>query len=146
MTRLALDEHLLDRLSSGEQTGRACRKLAPAIAGQSSWPLHQHECSQCKKARMKCFNRLARKLQSCAGCRMSRPHNRPDFRFSERAYVLRDRARGCVKTHGPVPGGVTPLRHTPHCPLNGRRRKQSTKKESKTQPQPRNTKGAASCF
>jgi hypothetical protein len=63
MPRLALAEYRLDRLSSREQTGRVCRKSAAVIASQSCWQRDQHDCNQRKKVRMKCFNRLARKLQ-----------------------------------------------------------------------------------
>jgi hypothetical protein len=73
MLRLALAEHRLDRLSSGEQTGHACRKSAAVIASQSCWQRKQHGCNQRKKVRMKCFNRLARTAQPCPGCRMPRP-------------------------------------------------------------------------
>ena len=73
MRRLTLGEYRLDRLSSGDQTGRACRKSAAVIASQSCWQREQHGCNQLKKARMKCVNRLARTLRPCAGCRMPRP-------------------------------------------------------------------------
>jgi hypothetical protein len=63
MLRLTLGEYRLDRLSSGEQTGRACRKSAAVIASQSCWQREQHGCNQLKKVRMKCVHRLARTLQ-----------------------------------------------------------------------------------
>jgi hypothetical protein len=73
MLRLALGAYRLDPLSSGEQTGRVCRKSAAVIASQSCWQREQHGCNQLKKVRVKYVNRLARKLQPYAGCRMPRP-------------------------------------------------------------------------
>jgi hypothetical protein len=48
MPRLALAECRLDRLSSGEQTGRACRKSAAVIASESFWQQDQHGCNRRK--------------------------------------------------------------------------------------------------
>jgi hypothetical protein len=44
MPWLTLGEYRLDRFSSGEQTGRACRKSAAVIASQSCWQREQHGC------------------------------------------------------------------------------------------------------
>jgi hypothetical protein len=53
MLRLALAAHRLDRLSSGEQTGRACRKLAAVIACQSVLAKRTTcGCNQPEKVRM----------------------------------------------------------------------------------------------
>jgi hypothetical protein len=41
MLRLVLAEYCIDRILSGEQAGRVCRKLAAVIASQSSWQQHQ---------------------------------------------------------------------------------------------------------
>jgi hypothetical protein len=73
MLRLALAEYRLDRPSSGEQTGRVCRKSAAVIASQSCRQREQHGCNRRELVSIQCVNRLARTLQPCAGCRMPRP-------------------------------------------------------------------------
>jgi hypothetical protein len=50
----ALAEYRLDRLSSGDQTGRVCRKSAAVIASKSCWQRDQHGCNRRKQVRMKC--------------------------------------------------------------------------------------------
>ena len=62
--RLTLGEYCLDRLSSGEQTGRACRKSAAVIASQSCWQQDQHGSNLREKASSQCSNRLARQVPS----------------------------------------------------------------------------------
>jgi hypothetical protein len=62
MLRLALAEYRLDRLSSGEQTGRACHKSAAVIASQSSWQQDQHGCNQDKKGQDEMFEPLGTKV------------------------------------------------------------------------------------
>jgi hypothetical protein len=47
MLRLTLGEYRLDRLSSGGQTGRVCRKSAAVIARQTCWQREQaHGCNR----------------------------------------------------------------------------------------------------
>jgi hypothetical protein len=72
MLRLTLGEYRLDRLSSGEQTGRACRKSATVIASQSCWQREQHGCNRRELVSSQCINRLARTLQPTTMCRL--PH------------------------------------------------------------------------
>jgi hypothetical protein len=74
MLRLTLADYRLDRLSSGEQTGRVCRKSVsrcdrqPVLLAKrrTAWL----QSTNWSVASSQCVNRLARTFQPCAGCRM----------------------------------------------------------------------------